>query len=115
MIIVTDRRIAIVDPAHYISPCGWFDRDPSAPGVIGICGHTGGVEKNAYRIPIETILDENVVVRRDEKIVAGGNSADPEFEAVIKKFLEVSHVDQPESFAAKNLLNCEDIVDVVCR
>ena len=113
--VVADGRIAIVDATHDVGPRGGSYFDKSAPGIIGIRGHAGGVEKNSYRIPIETVLDENIVVRRDEKIVSGGNSADPEFEAIIKKFLEVSHIDQPESLAAKNLLSCEDIVDVVRR
>src|SRR2546430_17553571 len=70
--VVGDGRIAIVDATHDVGPRGGSYFDKSAPGIIGIRGHAGGVEKNSYRIPIETVLDENNVVRRDEKIVSGG-------------------------------------------
>jgi len=79
---IADGGITVVDSAHYVSSCRWPEGDPRTPGIIGICGHAGGVKKNSYRISIETVLDKNIVVRRDEKVVTSGNSADPEFEPI---------------------------------
>src|SRR5207249_11255883 len=53
-----------------VGPCGRLYFDKSSPGVIRIGGHTGGVEENAYRIAIEAVLYEHVIVGRNEKIVA---------------------------------------------
>src|SRR5437868_6507376 len=64
-IIVADGGIAVVDATHDVGPRGRSYFDKSSPGVIGIGGDTGGVEENAYRIAIEAILYEDVVVGRD--------------------------------------------------
>src|SRR4029450_8014506 len=82
--VVADGRIAVVDATHDVGPRGRSYFDKNSPGVIGIGRHTGGVEENAYRIAIEAILYEDVVVGRDEKIVASANAANPEFDAIIK-------------------------------
>src|SRR6266699_5239352 len=63
--VVADGRIAVVDTTHDVGPRGRSYFDKSSPGVIGIGGHTGGVEENAYRIAIEAVLYEDVVVGRD--------------------------------------------------
>src|SRR5215831_7371145 len=46
LIVGADGRIAVVDAAHDVGPCGRSYFDKSSPGVVGICGHTGGVEEN---------------------------------------------------------------------
>src|SRR4029453_17088682 len=82
--VVADGRMAVVDATHEVGPRGRSYFDKSSPGVIGIGGHTGGVEENAYRIAIEAVLYEHVIVGRNEKIVASANAANPEFDAIIK-------------------------------
>src|SRR4029077_11885967 len=63
--VVADGRVAVVDAPHDVGPRGRSYFDKSSPGVIGIGRHTRGVEENAYRIAIEAILHEDVVVGRD--------------------------------------------------
>src|SRR6478735_3333123 len=109
--VVADGRVAVVDATHDVGPCGRLYFDKSSPGVIGIGGHTGGVEENAYRIAIEAILYEDVVVGRDQEVVAGRDAAESEFDAIVKKLLQVGYVNEVESFAAENLLNSEDVMD----
>src|SRR6516225_4461075 len=99
MIIAANGWVTVIDATHDVGPRGRFDFHKSSPGVIGIGGHAGGVKENAYRIAIETILYEDVVVRRDQEVVAGSDAADSEFDTIIKELLEVGHVDQVESFA----------------
>src|SRR6478752_472744 len=82
--VVTDGRITVVDATHDVGPRGRSYLDHSSPGVIGIGGHTGGVEENAYRIAIEAVLYEHVIVGRNQKIVASANAANPKFDAIIK-------------------------------
>src|SRR6476620_8182448 len=82
--VVADGRVAVVDATHDVGPCGRLYFDKCSPGVIGIGGHTGGVEENAHRIAIETVLYKPVIIGRNEKIVAGANAAEPKFDASIK-------------------------------
>src|SRR4029453_3207831 len=82
--VIADGRIAVVDATHDVGPHGRSYFDKSSPGVIGIGGHTGRVEENAHRIAIEAVLYEDVVVGRDKEVVAGANTANPEFDAIIK-------------------------------
>src|SRR6185437_2845793 len=111
--VVTDGRIAVVDTTHDVGSRRWSYFDKSSPGIIGIGGHTWGVKENAYRIAIEAILYEDIVVGRHQEVVAGGDAAESELYAIIKELLEVGQIDHPERFAAENLLNSKDIVDVV--
>src|SRR5262249_10768554 len=113
--VVADGWIAVIDTTHDIGPRGRFDFDKSSPGVVWIRGHTGGVEENAYRIAIKAILYEDVIVGRDQKVVAGSDAAKSEFDTIVKKLLQVRYVNEVESFAAENLLNSEDVMDVVRR
>src|SRR4030095_4249013 len=113
--VVADGRIAVVNATHDVGPCGRSYLDERSPGIIGMGGHTGGVEENADRIAVEAVLYEHVVVGRNEKIVAGSDSTESELDAIIKELLLVGHVDEVERFAAKDLLNRKNIVNVVRR
>src|SRR5881409_513561 len=46
--VVADGGIAIVHAGHDVGPRGRSYFDKSSPGVIGIRGHSGGVEENSY-------------------------------------------------------------------
>src|SRR5262249_54078726 len=61
------------------------------------------------------ILYEDVIVGRDQKVVAGGDAADSEFDTIVKKLLQVRYVNEVDGFAAENLLNSKDVMDVVRR
>src|SRR5262245_23925931 len=115
MIIAANGWVPVIDATHDVGPRGRSYFDKSNSGIIGIDAHTGGVEENAYRIPIEAILYENIVVGRDQEVVARADAAKSEFDAIVEKFLQVSYVDEVESFATENLLNSENVMDVVCR
>src|SRR5262245_42552272 len=115
MIIAANGWVTVIHATHDVGPRGRSDFDKSSPGVIGIGGHTGGIEENAYRIAIEAILYENIVVGRNQEVVAGSNAADSEFDVIVKKLLQVRYVNEVEGFAAENLLNSEDVMDVVRR
>src|SRR4029077_3400779 len=93
LIVGADGRIAVVDATHDVGPCGRSYLNKSSPRVVGIGGHTGGVEENPDRIAVEAVLYEHVVVGRNEKVIAGGDPTESEFDAIIKELLEVGHVD----------------------
>src|SRR4030095_11853523 len=59
--VVADGRIAGVDATHDVGSRGRSYFDKSSPGVIGIGGHTGGVEENPDRIAIEAILYDDAL------------------------------------------------------
>src|SRR4030095_15516814 len=99
MIIAANGWVTVIDATHDVGPCSRFYFDKSSPGVIGIGGHTGGVEEMAYRIAIEAVLYEDVVVVRDQEVVAGREAAESEFDAIVKKLLQVGYVNEVESFA----------------
>src|SRR5215467_56552 len=105
MIIAANKWITVIDAAHHVGPRGRSHFDKSSPGVIGIGRHTRGVKENAHRITIEAILYENIVVGRDQEVVAGSDAAESEFDTIVKKLLQVRYVNEVESFAAENLLN----------
>ena len=86
-----------------------------APGGVGVGGHARGVEENADRIAIEAVLDEHVVVGRDEEVVPGGDAANAELDAVVEQPLLVGHIDDAERLAAEDLLHGEDVADVLRR
>src|SRR4029077_614401 len=54
--VIANGRIAVVNATHDVGPRGRSYFDKSSPGIIGIGGHTGGIEENTYRIAIEAIL-----------------------------------------------------------
>src|SRR5262249_16311444 len=90
----SNGRIAVVNAAHDISAFGRPHLEGSAPGCVGVSGHAWRVEKNAHGIAIKTVLHEKPVVRGNEKIVARGDTTEPDLEVVLKELLLVSQVDQ---------------------
>ena len=87
MIVVADGDVAVVQAGHHIRPLGRLHLDEAAPRGVGVSGHARSVEEDADRIAIEAILDEHVVVGRHEEIVAGGDAADAELDAVAEQLL----------------------------
>ena len=110
-----DGRIAVIHAAHDVRPRCRPHLDARAPGGVGVGGHARSVEENADRIAIEAVLDEYIVVGRDEEVVPSGDAADAELDAVVEQRLLVGQVDDPIGLAAEDLLDGEDVADVFLR
>src|SRR5207237_6907380 len=64
-------------------------------------------------IAVETLLDDNVVVGGNEEVAAGGEAANPEFDAVAEEPLPIRHIDDSVCLASEDLLHGKDVADVV--
>jgi hypothetical protein len=108
-----DGRIAIIRTAHDIRPRRRAHLGKRAPGGVWVGGHARRVEENADGIAIEAILDEHVVVGRDEEVIPGSNASDAKLDTVVKQLLVVGKVDDAVGLAATDLLDIEDVANVV--
>src|SRR5882672_10256316 len=115
MLIGTDGDVAVVRAAHHIHPFGRSHFHETAPRRVGIGGHARSVEEDADRIAVETVLDEYVVVGRDQEIISGRDAADSELDAVIEQLLLIRDVHESIRLASEDLLNGEDVADVLSR
>ena len=109
---VADRGVAVVESAHRVGAFGGSDLEHAAPGGIRVRAHAGRVEEDADGVAAEAVLYEDVVVLRDEEVVAGGDAADQEFDIVIADGLFVGDVDDLERGPAPDLLGAEGVADV---
>src|SRR5215470_12748598 len=114
-VVGTNLDVAVVQAAHHVHPFGGFHFHETAPRRVGIRGHARSVEEDADRIAVEAVLDEYVVVGRDQEIVSGRDAADPELNAVIEQLLLIRDVDESVRLASEDLLNGEDVADVLPR
>ena len=112
VVVIADGRIAIINAGHEVSTLGQLHLEAGTPSVVGVGAHARRVEENANGIAIKAILHEQIIILGDEKVVAGTDAAETEFDPVIEELLQVSQINEMERLATIDLLNGENIANV---
>src|SRR5215813_6133645 len=113
MLVGADGNVAVVQTAHHVYPLDGAHFHQTAPRRVGIGAHAWSIEEDADRIAVEAVLHEDVIVRRDQEVIAGADTADPELDAVVEQSLLIRDVHQSVRLPPEYLLHREDVADVL--